>query len=262
MPSTNGFTTRSIRSITTCETRRTVTDRCVVFDLDGVLVMSEHLWEQGWESVPPSTATAGCLRTPGHVRARASPNGPATSANAPVWTNRPQLQGVIAVVAAAYDRARFRLSMAPSNCAGCRGESAGGVGLLAPPPHDHRPGDGRRHRSGVLPATVSSAEVAAGKPAPDVYPKPSPGWAHAAQAAMRWRTRATASGPPQPLGSQFWAWNTRNTPWIATLPAAPPASTQPRRRHRGPGEFPRRTLARDPPNAAYGRTAPMSSVAE
>ena len=27
------------------------TDRCVVFDLDGVLVMSEHLWEQGWQSV-------------------------------------------------------------------------------------------------------------------------------------------------------------------------------------------------------------------
>ena len=86
-----------------------MTDRCVVFDLDGVLVMSEHLWEQGWETI---SAEHGYAWLPEDTRTCQGKSvgewaryvGERTGMDAQAAAD-----GVIAVVAAAYDRGEVPL---------------------------------------------------------------------------------------------------------------------------------------------------------
>jgi HAD superfamily hydrolase (TIGR01509 family) len=145
------------------------TDRCVVFDLDGVLVMSEHLWEQGWQSVaaehsytwlPEDTRTCQGKSVPEWAQYVSDRTGIGAKAAA---------AGVVGAVAAAYDRGEVPLIDGALELV----QAAAGrvpVALASSAPREiidrvmASTPIGRYFR-----ATVSSAEVAAGKPAPDVY---------------------------------------------------------------------------------------------
>ena len=201
-----------------------MTDRCVVFDLDGVLVMSEHLWEQGWESVSAEHGYAWLPEDTRTCQGKSVPEWARYVSERTGMDEQAAADDVIAVVAAAYDRnevplidgalelvqaAAMRVPVALASSA----PRAIIDRVMATTPVGE-----------YFAATVSSAEVAAGKPAPTSTRRPSPGWVHAARAALRSRTRATASGPPQPRAHGSWAWNTRCIRWIATLQPVPPAS--------------------------------------
>ena len=66
------------------------TDRCVVFDLDGVLVMSEHLWEQGWQSVAADHGYAWLPDDTRTCQGKSVPEWARYLATAQAWTRRPQ----------------------------------------------------------------------------------------------------------------------------------------------------------------------------
>jgi HAD superfamily hydrolase (TIGR01509 family) len=145
------------------------TDRCVVFDLDGVLVMSEHLWEQGWQSVaadhgyswlPDDTRTCQGKSVPEWAQYLADRAGmdPQTAAH-----------DVIGSVASAYDRGEVPLITGALELV----QSAAArvpVALASSAPREIIDRVMSSTPIGeYFSATVSSAEVAAGKPAPDVY---------------------------------------------------------------------------------------------
>ncbi|GLP79289.1 HAD family hydrolase [Mycobacterium antarcticum] len=146
-----------------------MTHRCVVFDLDGVLVMSEHLWEQGWHSVaadrgyswlPDDTRTCQGKSVPEWARYLGDRTGldPRTAAD-----------DVIGKVAAAYDRGEVPLITGALELV----QSAAArvpVALASSAPREIIDRVMTATPIGAyFGATVSSAEVAAGKPAPDVY---------------------------------------------------------------------------------------------
>jgi HAD superfamily hydrolase (TIGR01509 family) len=144
-------------------------NRCVVFDLDGVLVMSEHLWEQGWTAV---SAEHGYDWTPGDTRT-------CQGKSVPEWGRylaeragiEPQraADDVIASVASAYDRGEVPLITGALELV----QSAASrvpVALASSAPREIIDRVMTTTPIGeYFKATVSSAEVAAGKPAPDVY---------------------------------------------------------------------------------------------
>jgi HAD superfamily hydrolase (TIGR01509 family) len=144
-------------------------ERCVVFDLDGVLVMSEHLWEQGWESV---AATHGYVWTSDDTRT-------CQGKSVPEWARylaeragiAPQRAAadVISSVASAYDRGEVPLITGALEMV----QSAASrvpVALASSAPREIIDRVMSSTPIGeYFAATVSSAEVAAGKPAPDVY---------------------------------------------------------------------------------------------
>lgn len=143
--------------------------RCVVFDLDGVLVMSEHLWEQGWQSV---AAEHGYSWTPEDTRT-------CQGKSVPEWArylseragldDQRAADDVISSVAAAYDRGDVPLidgAVAMVEAAASRVP----VALASSAPRAIIDRVMTTTPIGeFFGATVSSAEVAAGKPAPDVY---------------------------------------------------------------------------------------------
>lgn len=145
------------------------TARGVVFDLDGVLVLSEHLWEEAWVDyagrfdVAWSLAdTRGCqgLSVPewaGYLAARTS-GDPDDAAEA-----------VIGYVAGAYDSGRVSLIGGAAEMVAAVADRVP-IALASSAPR--RIIDTVMHTMGIGPAfsaTVSSAEVARGKPSPDVY---------------------------------------------------------------------------------------------
>ncbi|MFM9106615.1 MAG: HAD family hydrolase [Chloroflexota bacterium] len=141
-----------------------------VFDMDGVLVESEHLWEENWHAVaaahgyawrPEDTLTCQGMSVPewsGYLAARISRDDPVNVANEVI-------DRMIAALHAGH------IEMLPGSdemvqAAAARGPVA--VASSAP----------RRLIGAVLEATglmphfsawVSSEEVARGKPSPDVY---------------------------------------------------------------------------------------------
>jgi len=144
-------------------------ERCVVFDLDGVLVMSEHLWEQGWQSV---AAEHGYAWTPHDTKTCQGKSVPEWARYVSERTGmdaRAAADGVIGAVAAAYDRGEVPLidgALELVQSAATRVP----VALASSAPREIIDRVMTSTPIGeYFSATVSSAEVAAGKPAPDVY---------------------------------------------------------------------------------------------
>lgn len=145
------------------------TDRCVVFDLDGVLVMSEHLWEQGWHSVAAEHGYAWLSDDTRTCQGKSVPEWARYLADRADMDPQTAAHDVIASVASAYDRGEVplitgALSLVQSAAARVP------VALASSAPREIIDRVMTSTAIGeYFSATVSSAEVAAGKPAPDVY---------------------------------------------------------------------------------------------
>jgi HAD superfamily hydrolase (TIGR01509 family) len=146
-----------------------VTHRCVVFDLDGVLVMSEHLWEQGWESVSAEHGYLWLSEDTRTCQGKSVPEWARYVSQRTGMDEKAAAQRVIGVVAAAYDRGQVPLidgalelvqaaaARVPVALASSAPRTIINRVMMTTPVGEY------------FRATVSSAEVAAGKPAPDVY---------------------------------------------------------------------------------------------
>lgn len=142
---------------------------CVVFDLDGVIVASEHLWEQGWRA---ASRGRGMDWTPGDTRAcqgKSVPEWADYVADRTGLTPEQARAEVVGYVTSAYDRGE--VSLLPHAADLVRAASSRvPVGLATSAPREvidrvmARP-----ELAGCFTATVSSAEVPRGKPSPDVY---------------------------------------------------------------------------------------------
>lgn len=143
--------------------------RAVVFDLDGVLVLSEHLWEEGWRSV---SAAHGYAWTDADTRA-------CQGKSVPEWAEFLGVRcgisadeagpPVIGYVVSAYERGDVPLlpgALDMVRAAAARVPIA--LATSAPREIIDRV-MGTTELGEHFTATVSSAEVAAGKPNPDVY---------------------------------------------------------------------------------------------
>jgi beta-phosphoglucomutase-like phosphatase (HAD superfamily) len=141
----------------------------VVFDLDGVLVASEHLWEDGWTAYaaahgaswePSDTRRCQGLSVPewGIVLAEKTGTDAAAAAAA-----------VVGRVTAAYDAGRVRfIDGAPGMVAAVAALAPVGLATSAP----RRIIETVMDTMGMRPffsASVSTEEVPRGKPSPDVY---------------------------------------------------------------------------------------------
>lgn len=141
----------------------------VVFDLDGVLVDSEHLWEQGWSAF---AAASGREWTEADTAACQGKSTPEWAAHLAELTSRPApdaAREVIASVIAAHETGQAPLMPGARRLV----ESVAArvpVALASSAPRALIDVVMQRTGLGALfGATVSSAEVARGKPDPDVY---------------------------------------------------------------------------------------------
>ena len=144
-------------------------DRCVVFDLDGVLVMSEHLWEQGWETVagehgypwtPVDTRTCQGKSVPewaGYLADRAGIAPDRAAADVISHVAGAYARGEVPLIAGALELVQSAASRVPVALASSAPREIIDRVMTTTPIGEY------------FAATVSSAEVAAGKPAPDVY---------------------------------------------------------------------------------------------
>lgn len=142
---------------------------CIVFDLDGVIVNSEHLWEEGWGRV---SASAGVSWTVQDTHACQGKSVPEWSGYLAERTGCPAEQvrdQVVQHVTDAYDRGEVPLL--PGAAELVRGASKRvPVGLASSAPRvviDRV--TSRPLLNDCFSVTVSTAEVARGKPSPDVY---------------------------------------------------------------------------------------------
>ncbi|KAA0082768.1 HAD family phosphatase [Mycolicibacterium sp. P9-64] len=146
-----------------------MTERCVVFDLDGVLVMSEHLWEQGWQSVSGRHGYAWTSDDTRTCQGKSVPEWARYVGDRTGMDVQAAADGVIGAVAAAYDRGEVPLidgALELVRAAAARVP----VALASSAPREIIDRVMTSTPIGeYFSATVSSAEVAAGKPAPDVY---------------------------------------------------------------------------------------------
>jgi len=145
------------------------TQRCVVFDLDGVLVMSEHLWEQGWHSVAADHGYAWLPDDTRTCQGKSVPEWAQYLADRAGMDQQTAADDVIGSVAGAYDRGEVPLIAGALTLV----QSAAArvpVALASSAPREIIDRVMTSTPIGeYFSATVSSAEVAAGKPAPDVY---------------------------------------------------------------------------------------------
>jgi HAD superfamily hydrolase (TIGR01509 family) len=145
------------------------TQRCVVFDLDGVLVMSEHLWEQGWHSVAADHGYAWLPDDTRTCQGKSVPEWAQYLADRAGMDPQTAADDVIGSVAGAYDRGEVPLIAGALTLV----QSAAArvpVALASSAPREIIDRVMTSTPIGeYFSATVSSAEVAAGKPAPDVY---------------------------------------------------------------------------------------------
>lgn len=143
--------------------------RGVVFDLDGVLVLSEHLWEEGWSAYAAERGYSWTGDDTGRCQGMSVPEWSAYLGQRTATDPRGAADAVISLVAAAYrsgevsllDGARELVAAVAARVPIALASSAPRTiidTVLA------TMGLGR-HFS----VSVSSAEVRAGKPAPDVY---------------------------------------------------------------------------------------------
>lgn len=141
----------------------------VVFDLDGVLVMSEHLWEAAW--IEYARATGGVWR-PDDTRRCQGKSVPEWGAYLAARTSgdaADAVEAVIASVARAYDSGQVALVPGARDLVA---SIAARVPVALASSAPRRIIDTVMDSMGLgtwFGATVSSAEVAAGKPSPDVY---------------------------------------------------------------------------------------------
>jgi HAD superfamily hydrolase (TIGR01509 family) len=143
--------------------------RGVVFDLDGVLVMSEHLWEEAWQEYAAGFRYAWTAGDTRHCQGLSVPEWGAYLAERSSGDAEGAATVVISHVIAAYDRGRVALIDGAADVVAVAA-SRGPVGLASSAPRAvidtalRTMGFGR-----LFSATVSSAEVPRGKPSPDVY---------------------------------------------------------------------------------------------
>lgn len=142
----------------------------VVFDLDGVLVESEHLWEEMWTR---HAARSGVTWTPAdtaHVQGMSAPEWSAYLADRVGADDALAVEAVVVDdMVAALDAGR--IEPYPGATAMVRGVAAR-VPVVLATSAPRRLLDAVLAHHGLAPsftATVSSAEVARGKPGPDVY---------------------------------------------------------------------------------------------
>lgn len=144
-------------------------DRCVVFDLDGVLVMSEHLWEQGWETVAAGHGYAWTSEDTRTCQGKSVPEWATYLADRAGLDSQRAADGVISHVASAYDRGEVPLISGALELVRSAASRVP-VALASSAPREIIDRVMTTTPIGeYFAATVSSAEVAAGKPAPDVY---------------------------------------------------------------------------------------------
>ncbi|MDX1883905.1 HAD family phosphatase [Mycolicibacterium sp. 120270] len=140
-----------------------------MFDLDGVLVMSEHLWEQGWQSVSAQHGYVWQSEDTKTCQGKSVPEWARYVSHRTGIDDHVAADRVIQMVADAYDSNQVPLiegALEMVQAAAMRVPVA--LASSAPRAIIDRvmatTPIGEYFR-----ATVSSAEVAAGKPAPDVY---------------------------------------------------------------------------------------------
>ena len=141
----------------------------VVFDLDGVLVMSEHLWEEAWQDYATRHGGAWSPEDTRHCQGLSVPEWGAYLAERSSGDADAAAGAAIGMVIEAYDQGRVKLVDGAADVV-ARTAARVPVGLASSAPRSvievvmRTMGIGR-HFS----ASVSSAEVARGKPSPDVY---------------------------------------------------------------------------------------------
>jgi HAD superfamily hydrolase (TIGR01509 family) len=143
--------------------------RGVVFDLDGVLVMSEHLWEEAWVAYAQRSGYAWTSDDTRSCQGMSVPEWAAYLAERSSGDTAEAAAYVIARVAEAYRSGRVRLvDGVPDLLASVAARVP--VGLASSAPREIIDTVmGAMGIGGYFAATVSSAEVARGKPNPDVY---------------------------------------------------------------------------------------------
>lgn len=145
------------------------TGRSVVFDLDGVLVMSEHLWEEAWVSVSADHGYAWSSEDTRTCQGKSVPEWAQYLARRAGMETDQAATAVIGSVAAAYDRGEVPLIHGALELVQAAASRVP-VALASSAPREII--DRVMTTTAVgeyFKVTVSSAEVAAGKPAPDVY---------------------------------------------------------------------------------------------
>jgi beta-phosphoglucomutase-like phosphatase (HAD superfamily) len=185
----------------------------VVFDLDGVIVDSESAWVEAKREL---VDRAGGTWKPEATRAMLGMSSPEWSRYLRDELGVPMpVEEINAAVVAALERHyREALPCSPARSMPCGSSPpAGRSGLRRPPTarsstwSSSRPG-----LNEVFAVTVSSEEVARGKPAPDVYFEAARGSTSSPGAASRSRTRATGCARPRAAGMGVVAIPNREFP--------------------------------------------------
>lgn len=145
--------------------------RAVVFDLDGVLLESEHLWEEMWVRYAERFAVRWLPEDTAHVQGMSAPEWSAYLAERAGGRESAEVceRAVVDDMVAALEAGRmepYAGAVAMVRDVSWRAP----VGLATSAPRRLVDAVLARHDlAGSFTATVSSAEVARGKPSPDVY---------------------------------------------------------------------------------------------
>jgi HAD superfamily hydrolase (TIGR01509 family) len=154
-----------VRQIVTGEER----GACVVFDLDGVIVGSEHLWEEGWRLVSRAQGTEWRDVDTRACQGKSVPEWAQYLSDRSGLTPTRAREAVVTYVVDAYERGEVPLlPHAAELVQGASRRVPVGLATSAPREVIDRV-VARPELAGCFTATVSSAEVARGKPSPDVY---------------------------------------------------------------------------------------------
>ncbi len=142
---------------------------CVVFDLDGVLVASEHLWEEGWQLAAARNGVVWTADDTRRCQGKSVPEWAAYVAQRTGLSPEQARDTVVRHVTDAYDSGVVELLPGAADMVGVAAARVP-VGLATSAPREVIDRVlARRELTGCFSATVSSAEVARGKPSPDVY---------------------------------------------------------------------------------------------
>jgi beta-phosphoglucomutase-like phosphatase (HAD superfamily) len=141
----------------------------VVFDLDGVIVASEHLWEEGWWQVSLRQGVDWTATDTRACQGKSVPEWAAYMAGRTGLLPDQARDQVIGHVTDAYDRGAVELlPFAVELVTGASRRVPIGLATSAPREVIERV-LGFPEIGGCFEVTVSSAEVERGKPSPDVY---------------------------------------------------------------------------------------------